>query len=123
MRVDESRCARRSMAACVFQPSVPHAAQIQHDALLWIAEEQSACASTWLPFVSKENPGADDIPFRLCCNSLGGIRMAIRVAELARAGLAPDWMKDAHRDIFLRETIAATQKVVFALRSLPVQRR
>jgi len=25
-------------------------------------------------------------------NSLGGIRMAIRVAELARAGLTPDWM-------------------------------
>ena len=25
-------------------------------------------------------------------NSLGGIRMAIRVAELARAGMTPDWM-------------------------------
>jgi hypothetical protein len=24
--------------------------------------------------------------------SLGGIRMAIRVAELARVGLTPDWM-------------------------------
>jgi hypothetical protein len=28
-------------------------------------------------------------------NSLGGIRMAIRVAELARAGLTPDWMPGA----------------------------
>jgi hypothetical protein len=28
-------------------------------------------------------------------DSLGGIRMAIRVAELARAGLTPDWMPDA----------------------------
>ena len=28
-------------------------------------------------------------------DSLGGIRMAIRVAELARAGLAPDWMPGA----------------------------
>lgn len=26
---------------------------------------------------------------------LGGIRMAIRVAELARAGLTPDWMQSA----------------------------
>jgi hypothetical protein len=28
-------------------------------------------------------------------DSLGGIRMAIRVAELARAGLTPDWMRGA----------------------------
>jgi len=28
-------------------------------------------------------------------DSLGGIRMAIRVAELARAGLTPDWMPSA----------------------------
>ena len=28
-------------------------------------------------------------------DSLGGIRMAIRVAELARAGLTPDWMPGA----------------------------
>ena len=28
-------------------------------------------------------------------DSLGGIRMAIRVAELARAGLTPDWMPEA----------------------------
>ena len=28
-------------------------------------------------------------------DSLGGIRMAIRVAELARAGLTPDWMSGA----------------------------
>lgn len=28
-------------------------------------------------------------------DSLGGIRMAIRVSELARAGLAPDWMPGA----------------------------
>ncbi len=28
-------------------------------------------------------------------DSLGGKRMAIRVAELARAGLTPDWMPGA----------------------------
>ena len=37
-------------------------------------------------------------------DSLGGIRMAIRVAELARAGLTPDWMPGAVPRCVPRET-------------------
>ncbi len=37
-------------------------------------------------------------------DSLGGIRMALRIAELARAGLTPDWMPGAVPQCVPRET-------------------
>lgn len=37
-------------------------------------------------------------------DSLGGIRMALRIAELARAGLTPDWMPGAMPQCVPRET-------------------
>jgi hypothetical protein len=56
-----------------------------------MSEARSCVTSTWLRGSVRREVIQPMMP--LCSAiSLGGIRMVIRMAELARAGLTPDWM-------------------------------